>query len=85
MFATGLLTQCSNTVFEVTVLNTVFEVTVLNTVFEVTVLNTVFEVTVLNTVFALYAGQSATTQFFAHLTFALICLLFSISYFKRKS
>jgi hypothetical protein len=47
--------------------------------------NTVLEVTVLNTVFAVYEAQSVITQFFAHLTFALICRLFSITYFKRKS
>jgi hypothetical protein len=43
--------------------------------------NTVFEVTVLNTVFAVYEAQSVITQFFAHLTFALICLLLSMTYY----
>jgi Flp pilus assembly protein protease CpaA len=58
MFPTALLTQCSNTVFKVTVLNTVF---------------------------AVYEAQSTITQFFAHLTFALIFLLISMTYFKHKS
>jgi hypothetical protein len=47
--------------------------------------NTVFEVTVLNTVFAVYEAQIVITQFFAHLIFALILLLISMTYLKHKS